>query len=677
VPCFAGIISAEAPVTTPALLPTGGVYTVVGGPSGAYVAWFNGPYVFGMRLNADGTPNVATRKLLGSDARDSESTGPNVYAVDDSIYVAYVPKGNTTTLRVLRVDGGVDVTLPNATLMWNGSRFLAIDGITVDFSGTLYDRNLNVVVSRFFVRNGTDSFVFLNSAGGKFILGTTPRINSTTDGTAKLNAVIIDNDGKTTVTSLPNYIQYYRPALISNGAEYLFVWQTDPLHLIAQHFSPAGAPASDLFAVAARTQLGIQFPTGAWSGSEYVVSWAITDGWTQTGQSYGHVRGTTASVEADAPSTSLKLMSSPNGAFAVYTNRDFIPLIQRLDVADTPRPFILGGRAQSAVDIASADISTTGVLWRESEHLWFGRLDASGQPLDGNGILLGGPYEPARVIAGPLDFLVIRNAGSIRAQLLSRDGKLVGAEKTIFTPSQYDYVTSFDAVWNGSSFTILWSTTAGIDGAVILPTGDVGGTLPPYALGPVTLAGGSPPLAVFGTGTLRGKFLDSSLSFPIQTGGVLRPIAVATSGKDYLILAARMNTNYSSATTWDVLVTRFDARGNVIDAPLMLMTGAQLSYPNGQPTIVNFGVLWDGNNYRAAWLDGSNQLVVATIDHAQVTTSVVPVPGGLGLNPRIASPGGGRLLVLYDRAVSDPWFGQENRAFVRDIDVPRHHAAGH
>jgi len=686
VPCFAGIISAEAPVTTPALLPTSGNYNVTAGATGAYVAWFNSPYVFGMKLNADGTPNVATRKLLASDAPDPISYAwPSVYAVDDSFYVSYVPKGSSST-RVLRVDGGVDAQLPfNETLVWNGSRFLAVDSDGFQLFATLYDRNLTVVVPRAAIRTA-EYFVYFSSAGGKFLMTTTPKASYNNGTPQKLNGVIIDNDGKSSVVPLPNYIPTYGTAVATNGAEYLLVWQTDALHVVAQHFSPSGTPSSDLFAVAARTSVGLLSPVAAWSGSEYVVSWAIGDAFTKTGRSYAHVRGTTTSDAADAPSQYIGLMSSPNGAFGVYANSDGILVMQRLDVADTPHPFLLSETSQFAVDIASADLSTTGVLWRESNFLMFGRLDASGQPLDGNGIVVGAGYDTARVVAGPLDFLVVRNHGlSIQAQLISRDGKPVGAEKTIFTAGPNNYLVGFDAVWNGSSFTLLWSTSAGIDGAVILPSGDVGGTLPPYAVGPVIIAGGSPPLAVFGTGTLKGKFLDATLSFTMQSGGDLRPIAIATSGKDYLLLAGKANTNYGvypPVTTFDLLVTRFDAHGVAVDGPLTLISGAKMVYGQfGPATLDNVSAVWDGNNYRVAWLDDARQLVVATIDHAQLfcnclTSKIgVPMPTQAS-NARIASPGCGRLLVLYDRAASDPWFGQQERAFVRDLDVPRHHAAG-
>jgi len=675
VPCFGSIISGEAPVAIPTLLPSHGSYAIAASATRRYVVWFEPPYVFGMDLLPDGQPDVRTRKLLATDAPTGYYLPPAVIAVDDSFYVGWLAS-DKSAYRLLRVDGGVDTRLPFTTdvrLAWNGSRFLAV---TEDYGSqviaALFDRNGNTVVAPFVVRTG-DWYRNVDSAGGKFFITMRPPIYSATT-TVKTTGIVMDNDGKWKIVPLPDTSEF-GTALASNGSEYLFVWQIDALRVLAQHFTPSGDPSGDLFAVAVRTSTGFSTPMAAANGSDYVVSWGIGNGSTLFTREYATVHGSTATGAGPLPATYLGLYSSPAGALTAWTGDGSVAMVRRLGANDVPHPLVLSGTDQGALDVA-ANATATAVVWNESNALRFGRFDAIGTPLDGNGIILGEVNGSARVFAGPLDFLVLRPSGyQLFAQVITNDGQLVGDPKPLAPPplpNTYPYVTTFDASWNGSAFVVLWSTPVGIGGATVLPNGAVGDTIAPYALGPVVVSAAGPrTLAVFGNSPLKGQFLDSGLAFPMQTGGYFTPTGIASSGKDYVVVATRSKS--FNPSTYDTDITLFDSNGQAIGGPFPIVFDA--------PNPVRIDVLFDGNDYRIAWIDSARRIITAVVTHDSFlcycikNETIVPVdeqPQSVS-SLAIASPGGGRLIVLYQRSEVDPWMGAHSRAYLRSIDERRHH----
>lgn len=469
-----------------------------------------------------------------------------------------------------------------------------------------------------------------------------------------------------------------KPALVRNGSSVLLAWGQSPVD-----WPPPGSP-NPLEVFAARVVEGVR------AGPPVRVGPGATPS-----------AGFNGRMNLIASSMSLKVpppANPPQGD--VYAVR----LSAEGAVHDDPA-ILLTGQANWQTEAAVAWNGESYLVswwdWRPDGTRAFARVSATGEPLDGSGVLLpGGSQVPVAAASNGDGFLLVwpSHGGRLRGVRIGADGRPVDPSPFEVDPGAGKRAMNRVAVASdGQDYFVVWDQRDQNNDFAL----EIVGTRIP-ALGPVS---DSPPVrissgeghdpAVAWTGesflvawfplegaVTRGRPGAGVLAARVAVDGEVLPgppifvgsqdtleyrnlTVVASPGMALIAWDGFPESHSGPMTTYGV---RVDARGRMLDRSPLSLVRRSLSFDG-------VAAAWSGTHFLLTWVVGghtSRDLRAARIDPSGDTVDpdgfVVASSTDAEYDQAVVGVGSGRSAVVYTRDASEAAYNEAARVFLRFVD---------
>lgn len=505
-----------------------------------------------------------------------------------------------------------------------------------------------------------------------------------------------------------------------SGAEFLVVF-SDAGKIKVFRLDRDGKPLTSVSIIFDNGTLRSLFPAVAWLGDQYLVTFMLEVG--RIGcfpacdpgvydvlairvDGEGNVisRAPITISREEGSQRLPRLVSASSGALVVWsndTNGDILGTVVRGD--DTTRQLLVSRSAAKQRDATVASSRRIHLAaWMETRNRDYfevvaGRLTPEGQPLDGPGIKLFGPfYSPVdgqpKVASDGENFLVIwKHESRIVGRRVSSAGTLLEDEPFIIQSPANLYDSNLVLVYDGTQYVAFWLSGDVLQAKGISPHGLI---LDPSPLNLGLLEGLVRDLVVNSEGKnhllawsirtsdpmnfdVRAAILPKSLTgisaqILLSTAWMQSSApAIAHSGTSYFIAWAS-----GTAGTFVRGVT-LSLDGQILDPPQTL---SQYLDGNGLGQSDNATrpcVVWDGQKFLAHWTESrgsTNEVVAAAIDAGGTTGRVTGVTLFRGRTDEqlvgAIRAGSSGVLIIYARTAREPEYGGVRRLFSRTVGAP-------